>query len=104
MHREHREDLLHYLLKRLCAIAFRKVEEHADNSVKNGSRALICLDYILECRSIRIGYDGINLSLLLRYAGLDCRDIMFLLHCIEIRNSIRCVPAGKEWVGCRAGY
>ena len=98
MHRHERKSLLNDLLERLGSIRLGNIEKHIGHTVKHRARTLVSLDYILECRSILIGDDGINLLLLLTDSVLDCRNVMLLLNLCKVRNAVRGVPFCQERV------
>ena len=96
-----RKSLLDNLLERISAICLGKVEEHTDHAVQHGAGTLVSSDYVLECRSLLVCYDSIDLSLMLSDSFLDCRKVILLADCTEIRNSIRGIPLlGKNtlWI------
>ena len=88
--REHRRHLLGHCLHRVIGIGLHEVVEDTGNLVKGLAGVFHRLDSILECRLVRIGYNGVNLGLGLCNSCLESRKIMFVLDLVELRSTERC--------------
>ena len=101
---QHRTHLLCDSVHLIVAICFEDVEEHTNYAVEQQTGAIERYDRVLERRLCLVVNDCLYLCFVLLDSLFKCRQIMFVLHLIKSRYTIRCVRLIYQGVGTMTCY
>ena len=93
---QQRQGLIHDSLHLGAVVGFGQVEQHAHHLREDFAAVLVGADHVVECRSLRIGQNGLHFGILLFDAGLQGRNIVVEFDFVERRNTVRGIPLLQE--------